>query len=153
MTETSGFTSCFVGSLCFGIEVMQVQEVTCGGKVTRLPLASNRVCGLLNLRGQIIAVTDLRRCLDLEDRPADDAPPVHLILQTDEGCISLLVDRVGDVIDVDERDFEEPPETMGGRARELIRGAYKLDEGLLLALDTTQILNGMEQKTDAGGLR
>ena len=152
MTETPGFTSCFVGNLCFGIEVARVQEVTCGGTLTRLPLASSRISGLLNLRGQIIAVTDLRRCLGLEDRPADEVP-VHLILQTDDGCISLLVDRVGDVIDVDEREFEEPPETMRGRARELIRGAYKLAGGLLLALDTTQILNGMEQKVDAGGLR
>lgn len=152
MTETQGFTSCFVGDLCFGVEVAQVQEVTYGGALTRLPLASSRVCGLLNLRGQIIAVTDLRRCLDLDERPAGDVP-VHLILQTDDGHISLLVDRVGDVVDVDERDFELPPETMRGRARELIRGAYRLDDGLLLALDTTRILNDMDQAPDTGGLR
>ena len=147
-----GFTSCFVGDLCFGVEVALVQEVTFGGTLTRLPLASRRVSGLLNLRGQIIAVTDLRRCLDLDDRAPGDVP-VHLILQTDEGCISLLVDRVGDVVDVDERDFELPPETMRGRARELIRGAYKLDDGLLLALDTTRSLHDMEQMSDMEGLR
>jgi purine-binding chemotaxis protein CheW len=152
MTETQGFTSCFVGDLCFGVEVAQVQEVTYGGTLTRLPLASSRVCGLLNLRGQIIAVTDLRRCLDLDERPAGDEP-VHIILQTDDGHISLLVDRVGDVVDVDERDFELPPETMRGRARELIRGAYKLDDGLLLALDTTQILKEMDQIPDMGERR
>ena len=78
---------------------------------------------------------------------------MHLILQTDEGCISLLVDRAGDVVNVDERDFELPPETMRGRARELIRGAYKLDDGLLLALDTTQILADMEQIPDRKGVR
>ena len=60
---------------------------------------------------------------------------------------------MGDVVDVDERDFELPPETLRGRARELIRGAYKLDDGLLLALDTTQILNDMDQTPDTGGLR
>jgi len=152
VTEPQGFTSCFVGDLCFGVAVAQVQEVTYGGTLTRLPLASSRVSGLLNLRGQIIAVTDLRRCLDLDDRPAGDQP-VHLILQTEDGHISLLVDRVGDVVDVDERDFELPPETLRGRARELIRGAYKLDDGLLLALDTTQILNDMDQTPDTGGLR
>jgi len=152
VSETRGFTSCFVGDLCFGVEVAQVQEVTYGGTLTRLPLASSRVCGLINLRGQIIAVTDLRRCLDLEERPAGDAP-VHLILQTDDGCISLLVDRAGDVVDVDECEFEPPPETMRGRARELIRGAYKLNGGLLLALDTTQVLNDMDQTPDMEGLR
>ena len=108
MTEPQEFTSCFVGDLCFGVEVAQVQEVTYGGTLTRLPLASSRVCGLLNLRGQIVAVTDLRRCLDLGERQPDDVP-VHMILQTDEGCVSLLVDRVGDVINVDARDFEMPP--------------------------------------------
>ena len=76
-----------------------------------------------------------------------------MILQTDEGCVSLLVDRVGDVINVDARDFEMPPATMRGRARELIRGAYKLDDGLLLALDTTRILNDMDQTPGTGGLR
>ena len=152
MAETQWFTSCFVGDLCFGVEVARVQEVTYGSPLTRLPLASSRVCGLLNLRGQIVAVTDLRRCLDLGERQPDDVP-VHMILQTDEGCVSLLVDRVGDVINVDARDFEMPPATMRGRARELIRGAYKLDDGLLLALDTTRILNDMDQTPGTGGLR
>jgi purine-binding chemotaxis protein CheW len=152
VTEPQGFTSCFVGDLCFGIEVAQVQEVTYGGTLTRLPLASSRVSGLLNLRGQIVAVTDLRRCLGLGERQAGDVP-VHMILQTDEGCVSLLVDRVGDVVDVDARDFEMPPATMRGHARELIRGAYKLNDGLLLALDTTRILHDMEQTPDMGGLR
>jgi len=54
---------------------------------------------------------------------------------------------------MEERDFELPPETMRGRARELIRGAYRLDDGLLLALDTTRILHDMEQTPDMGGLR
>lgn len=152
MAGAQGFTSCFVGDLCFGVEVARVQEVTYGGTLTRLPLASSRVSGLLNLRGQIIAVTDLRRCLDLDERAAADVP-VHLILQTDDGCISLLVDRAGDVVDVDERDFELPPATMRGRARELIRGAYKLDDGLLLALDTTQILKEMDQTPEMGERR
>lgn len=152
MHESLGLTSCFVGDLCFGVEVAQIQEVTHGGTLTRLPLASSRVSGLLNLRGQIVAVTDLRRCLDLDERP-EGAAPVHLILQTEDGCISLLVDRVGDVIDVDEGDFELPPATMRGRVRELIRGAYKLEEGLLLALDTSQILKDMDQTPDQGEFR
>ena len=152
MAEKLGFSSCFVGDLCFGIEVEQVQEVTYGGTLTRMPLASSRVCGLLNLRGQIVAVIDLRQCLRLSERPAGDVP-VHVILQTDDGCVSLLVDRVGDVLEVDERNFEWPPDTMRDRTRELIRGAYKLDGGLLLALDREKLLTEMEQTLDMGGLR
>ena len=130
----------------------QVQEVTHGGNITRLPLAPSRVCGLLNLRGLIVAVIDLRQCLGLSERPAGDVP-VHVILQTDDGCVSLLVDRVGDVLEVDERDFEWPPNTMRGRTRELIRGAYKVNRGLLLALDTAKIVNEMGQTLDMGGVR
>jgi purine-binding chemotaxis protein CheW len=152
MAEKLGFVSCFVGHHSFGIEVAQVQEVTHGGRLTRVPLASSRVCGLLNLRGQIVAVIDLRQWLHLGERPEGDVP-VHVILQTDEGCVSLLVDRVGDVLEVDERDFEWPPDTMRGRTRELIRGVYKLDGGLLLALDTEKILSEMEQTLDMGDLQ
>jgi purine-binding chemotaxis protein CheW len=152
MDEKLGFASCFVGHLFLGIDVAQVQEVTHGGRLTRMPLASSRVCGLLNLRGQIVAVIDLRQRLHLGERPAGDVP-VHVILQTDDGCVSLLVDRVGDMVEVDERDFEWPPHTMRGRVRELIRGAYKLDGGLLLALDTERILNEMEQTPDRGDLQ
>ena len=152
MAEKLGFASCIVGDLFFGIEVAQVQEVTRGGRLTRMPLAASRVCGLLNLRGQIVAVIDLRQWLHLSERPAGEVP-VHVILQTDDGCVSLLVDRVGDVLEVDERDFEWPPDTMRGRTRELIRGEYKLDGGLLLALDTEKILNEMEQTLDRGELQ
>ena len=152
MADKRCFSSCFVGDMFFGIEVEQVQEVTLGGTLTRLPLASSQISGLLNLRGQIVPVIDLRRCLHLGERPAGDVP-VHVILQTDDGCVSLLADRAGDVLDADDDDFEWPPDTMRGRVRELIRGAYKRDGALLLALDTAKILNDMDQTLDTGGAR
>ena len=119
-----------------------------------MPLAAREVGGLLNLRGHIITAIDLRRCLDLSDRPADERP-VSLILRTAEGGVSLLVDRMGDVLDVAEDDFELPPRTLNARSRELIRGAYKLDGRLLLVLNIEPVVNGIEDDAPdrTGGLR
>lgn len=121
--------------LTFGIEVDRVQEVIRTLPMTVVPLANDVVRGLINLRGQIVTALDLRRRLSLEPRP-DDELPMNIVVRTSTGELSLLVDAIGDVVDVDEATFEGPPETLDGVARELIVGAYKLEGKLLLVLDT-----------------
>jgi purine-binding chemotaxis protein CheW len=118
----------------FGVEVAMVQEVIRYQPMTRVPLAPAALVGLINLRGQVITAVDLRHRLGLGDRAAG-ALPMDVIVRTGNGLVSLLVDRIGDVVEVAEDAFEEPPETLLGSARELIRGAYKLDDALLLLLD------------------
>ena len=140
MTERKQFSSFFVDGLFFGIEVAKVQEVMGAVYMTPVPLAPPAVRGLINLRGQIVTSIDLRCCLQLNERPADQVP-VNLILYTDDGCTSLLVDDVGEVLEVDETTFEPPPETLQGRPRELIRGAYKLENRLMHVLDVERTLN------------
>ncbi len=139
MSDRRQYVSCFVDDLMVGIKVEDVQEVTSGSELTHVPLAPPVVSGLLNLRGHIVTTIDLRGCLQLGSRPADQRP-VHLILRSDEGRVGLLVDQVGDVLEVSDDDFEAPPKTLRGSLRELITGAYKLDGGLLLALDTERAL-------------
>src|SRR5262245_37201472 len=107
--------------------------------MTRVPLAHPVVRGLINLRGQIVTAIDLRRRLDFPDPPADQLP-VNVVVNTDDGAVSLLVDDIGDVLQVSEELFEPPPETLRGLARKLIRGAYKLNDRLLLLLDTDTLL-------------
>jgi purine-binding chemotaxis protein CheW len=118
----------------FGLDVLKVQEIIRFQQMTRVPLAPPVVRGLINLRGQIVTAIDLRRRLELPDRPANQWP-LNVVVQTDDGAVSLLVDEIGDVLEVPETLFERPPETLQGTARELIRGAYKLPDGLLLILD------------------
>src|SRR5438045_1868720 len=101
--------------------------------MTRVPLAHPVVRGLIKLRGQIVTALHLRRRLDLPDRPADQLP-VNVVVQTADGAVSLLVDEIGDVLTVPESVFERPPETLRGKTRDVIRGAYKLDRRLLLVL-------------------
>ena len=123
-----------VNGYLFGVEVTTVQEVVRYQPTTRVPLAPPAFGGLINLRGQVISAIDLRRRFGFPDRTAGELP-MDVIVRTKDGLVSLLVDRIGDVVDVSKEAFEEPPETLLGIARELIRGAYKLDDALLLSLD------------------
>lgn len=124
----------FLADLFFGISVTKIQEVIRYQETTPVPLSSPHVRGLINLRGQIVTAVDLRSCLDFPERDASDLP-MNVVIRTDDGPMSLLVDKIGDVVEVDEEQFEQAPERLRGRARELILGAYKLENRLLHVLD------------------
>jgi len=135
MSEAKQFTTFKLDQLLFGVEVKQVQEVIRYQEMTRVPLASPVVRGLINLRGQIVTALDLRRRLEMPDRAANKLP-MNVVVRSGEEAVSLLVDEIGDVLEVEESAFAPPPETLQGEARKLIRGAYKLEDQLLLMLDT-----------------
>ena len=140
MSTPKQFCTFYVDGLFFGVEVLRVQEVIRFQEMTRVPLASNVVSGLINLRGQIVTAIDLRRRLVLRDR-APDLLPMNVVVRTDDGAVSLLVDEIGDVLEVDESTYERPPETLTGVARQLVRGVYKLKGQLLLIIDTEQTVD------------
>ena len=127
------------GHYC-GVDVLEVQEIIRAQEMTRVPLAPPVVCGLINLRGQIVTALDLRRRLELPERPADQ-PPINIVVQTEDGAVSLLADEIGDVLAVPETAFEPPPQTLRGTARALIAGAYKLEDRLLLILDIARTVD------------
>src|SRR5215468_4965940 len=115
MVEAQQYCTFFVGGHYFGLDVLKVQEVIRYQEMTRVPLAPPEVRGLINLRGQIVTAIDLRRRLELSERPADQLP-VNVVVQTDDGAVSLLVDEIGDVLEVREKLFERPPDTLRGPA-------------------------------------
>ncbi len=131
---TQQFTTFTLDGDLFGVEVETVQEVLRHQAMTRVPLAPPAVGGLLNLRGQVITALDLRRRLGLPDR-APGQLPMNVVVRTDDGVVSLLVDQIGEVVETSSAAFEVPPDTVSAKARTLIRGAYKLDDRLLMALD------------------
>lgn len=139
MAEARQFCTFVVEGLLLGIDVRQVQEVIRSQDMTRVPLADPSVAGLLNLRGQIVTAVDLRKRLSLGPRPAG-IEPMHVVIRTDDGAVSLLVDEIGDVIETGDDALERPPETLIGGVRRMIRGVYKLTGRLLLVLDTETAL-------------
>jgi purine-binding chemotaxis protein CheW len=142
MTASQQFCTFYLGEQCFGLDVLEVQEIVGHQAMTRVPLAQPMVRGLINLRGQIVTAIDLRRRLELPPLVAD-REPVNIVVQTDDGAVSLLVDEIGDVLEVTQEQFERPPETLTGKIRELIRGTYKLPHRLMLVLSIDELLNAM----------
>ncbi|MEE9254369.1 MAG: chemotaxis protein CheW [Pseudomonadales bacterium] len=134
MADALRFCTFYVDGLLFGVEIEKVQEVIRYQKLTGVPLAPRTIAGLMNLRGEIVTAIGLRRRLGLGEPPADQLP-MNVVLKISSGIVSLLVDEIDEIIDVENDAFESPPDTLKGISRELIRGVYKLEERLLLVLD------------------
>jgi purine-binding chemotaxis protein CheW len=129
-----------LADLFLGVEVTRVQEVIRAQETTNVPLVTPVVNGLINLRGEIVTTVDLRRRLDLEPWPADHEP-MNVVIRTDDGIVSLLVDAIDDVLEVGDEGFEAPPATLRSPARDLLTGVHKLDGRLLLVLDVDRMLD------------
>jgi|SRR5579871_1923798 len=133
------YSTFYIGDLFFGIEVLKVQEVLRYLEMTCVPLAPGVIEGLINLRGQIVTAVDMRRRLGLPRR-ADGETPMNMVVRSDEGAVSLLVDEIGDVVDVAADTYEPAPDNMRREHRELIEGVYKLEGRLLLVLNAERVL-------------
>ena len=134
------FATFSVADMFCGIDVAQVQEVLKYQEMTPVPLAQETIQGLINLRGQIVTAIDLRRRFRLPGRE-EGRKPMNIVLRSEGGAVSLLVDEIGDVIEVDGSDHEPPPSTMDPFHREVVEAVFKLDSRLLLALDTAKVLS------------
>lgn len=137
MNENLQFCTFYLDNLLFGVRLTEVQEVMRHLEMTKVPLAPSVVSGLINLRGQIVTAIDLRTKLEFAER-AQDKLPMNVVVHNDEGAVSLLVDEIGDVVEVGEDAFEQPPETLRGRVRTVILGVYKLSGRLMHVLDTSK---------------
>jgi purine-binding chemotaxis protein CheW len=131
-----------IGEHLCAVPAAQVQEVLMGQPRTPAPGAPAAIAGLINLRGQVVTALDLRLRMgvDLTGREDQDASMSVVVTSSDE-IWSLLVDKIGDVIEVNDDQFELPPDTLTGHMRELIKGAYKLEGQLLLVLDVVRVLD------------
>lgn len=136
--ETRQYATFRVHDLFLGIEVMRVQEIVRLQKMTVVPLAPSVIEGLINLRGQIVIAIDTRRSLGLPPWDGEDSR-ANLVVRSDDGAVSLLVDDIDDVIDVPMDAWSPVPENMPAEQRELIDGVYNLKQGLMLVLNTASL--------------
>lgn len=133
MENRSQFCTFYLNALLFGVDLKHVQEVIRASDVTRVPLAPEVVAGLINLRGQIVTVIDLRRRLNVESRPG--CAHMYVVVRSVNGAVSLLVDEIGNIVEAAQNSFEPPPETLRGPIRSVILGVQKLDDRLMHVLD------------------
>lgn len=127
----------------FGIEVGRVQEIVRPQQMTPVPTADRTIRGLINLRGQIVTAIDLRRILGMGDtgKPNDQ---MNMIIRFTEGSDSLLVDQIGDVIEVEATRIDPPPSSMKGIDRHFVSGVCKLEKSLLVILDVDRLTGRQE---------
>jgi purine-binding chemotaxis protein CheW len=137
MAIAGQFCTFYLNQLLFGIESQKIQEVVTHRELRPVPLAPAVVSGLMNLRGQVVVALDLRRQLELPNRPPG-MRPVCLVVRTESGTVCLLADEVGNVLEVKEKTFEPSPETLSPRLRSVIQGVHKLENQLMHVLDTEQ---------------
>lgn len=125
-----------LGKLHLGVDVLSVQEVIKCPELTPVPLAPSEIKGLLNLRGQILTAIDLRRQFRLGDGSETEHLGKMLIIVRTNGIeAALLVDSVGDVLDVSDETFEETAANVPATVRPYILGVHKLEKQLLHVLD------------------
>ena len=148
MTGKSGVVATFrVGSSLFGADVHHVQEVVRDQLLEPVPRAPSAIAGLINLRGQILAVIDLRSRLGFPPRPwtVEDSPGAHYIFQIGSELESLLVDVEGEVFSLTDFRREKIPDTMPAHIRPFVSEIYQLDHELLLVLDVDKVLQISER--------
>lgn len=121
-----------------GLDVLSVQEVIRHRGLVPVPLSSSDVSGLLNLRGQIVTALDLRSLFGFEPRPADDNTML-VIVRSDHGPVGLMVDSVGDVIEIEESSLEPIPTSLPEKIAPLLRGVHKLPSAILHVLDDAAV--------------
>lgn len=108
MSDEKQFCTFYLENRFFGVEVEKVQEVFRYQEMTQVPLAPSVVRGLINLRGQIITAIDLRQRLGMKNL-SNDQKPMNIVVKADGEVVSLLVDRIGDVLEVKDEVLEPPP--------------------------------------------
>lgn len=134
-----------VGDEEFGVGILDVREINRMMEITRVPHAPDFVEGVINLRGQVIPVVDLRKRFGLTETERDKSARI-VVVELGDKVVGFLVDSVSEVLRVPQTLVEPPPPIVGGIDSEYIRGVVKLEDRLLILLDLYRLLSGGESK-------
>ena len=140
-------TTFYIGSEYYGIEVMKVQEVTGNPIVVGVPLAPKFVRGLINLRGQLATALGLRELFG--DSSPEGAEQMSVVCRLDGNLVSLIVDRIGDVVEAERKYFESAPDTIPSGVKRFIKGIYKMNGTLLSVLDLEKLTQELSPSAEA----
>ena len=142
--ETLQLVSFKLGNEEFGVDILQVQEIIRMQNITRVPNAPHFVEGVINLRGRVIPIIDLRKRFDLGDHERDKNTRI-MVVKIDNIVVGLIVDEVSEVLRIPADTVEPPPPIVAGIESDFIKGVGKLEGRLLILLDLNKILSKEEQ--------
>ncbi len=143
-SQTRLLATFYIGGDIYGVDALDVQEIVRYQKTTPVPHAPEYVLGLINLRGQIVTALDLRHRLTGEHLQASEEC-MNIIIKKGEQICSLLVEEVGDVMELSLGLMEPPPETMSQRMKPYVLSICKLEKKLLNILDTEKVIRSIDK--------
>ena len=134
------YVTVMIDGQLFGLPISRVQDVFMPDRLTRVPLSSPEIAGVLNLRGRIVTAVCMRHRLGVKIRD-DREPPMAIGIEAKGESFGLLVDAIGEVLKLPDIDREPNPINLDGRLAALAAGVYRLDGQLLVVLDVDRVLD------------
>jgi purine-binding chemotaxis protein CheW len=132
-----------IGDEEFGIDILKVQEIIRIMDITKVPSSPPHVEGVINLRGKVIPVIDLRLRFGMDSR-AHDSQTRIIVLELHKMIVGFIVDAVSEVLRIQSNTVEPPPPVVAGIESEYIKGVGKLDDRLLILLDLDKLITNEE---------
>ncbi len=136
---TLEFATFYLGELLLGIDIQRMQEINRHLQITSVPNAPEYVSGVVNLRGEVVTILDLRRILQLEPREITQQSR-NIIVNSGSEQIGLRVDRIADVVSARGDEIDPPPANLHGVDGKYFTGVYKLETELLVILGIDEVL-------------
>ncbi|RME26985.1 MAG: chemotaxis protein CheW [Candidatus Zixiibacteriota bacterium] len=137
-----------IGSEEFGVDILKVQEINRMVEITKVPQAPHYVEGVINLRGKVIPIVDLRKRFNMELKEPDKNTRI-VVVDISGNIIGMIVDAVSEVLRLPAGTIEPPPEIATGVNAEYIKGVAKLEDRLLIFLDLSRVID-IKQVTAIG---
>jgi len=139
-TQKDKFLTFTVGKEDYGLEIYHVTEIIGIQKITEVPDMPDYVKGVINLRGKVIPIMDVRKRFKFEERAYDDRTCI-VVVNINDTSLGLVVDTVKEVSDIPENDIQPPPDIAEGNRQFFIRGLGKVDEEVKILLDAEKLLS------------
>jgi len=141
--QKNRFLTFHLGKESYGIEIQYVTEIIVMQEITKVPDLPESMIGVVNLRGNVISVMDMRKRFHLESRDYDDRTCI-IVVNIADLAIGLLVDTVNEVLNIPEEQVDPPPKTHSGIKSNYIMGMGKVDDQVKILLDIEKILHEKE---------
>ena len=142
MDETIQYVTIFISDQLFGLPISRVHDVFVPESVTRVPLSQTEIAGVLNLRGRIVTAIDMRKRLGI--KPLENANSLMAIgIEFREESYGLIIDSVGEVLDLTEASREAVPSNLDPRWADVAAGVHRLENDLMVILDVDRVLGDM----------
>ncbi len=148
LEDSTNLVTFRLGSGEYAIDIMQAKEIIKMEKITLIPNAPDFVEGVINLRGNIIPIIDLKKRFNLEEIEGDKNTGI-IIVKIEDVDMGIIIDSISKVVSISNSDIQPPPPMLSGIGQKYIKGVGKLEDKLLVVLDLEKLFTTDEEETDS----